>query len=204
MIIATADPRLGKILAGVCPRILDGSGYSTAPNTASQLSNLATVLATEYAGLWSVSFADQQPVALGYADLTESLDAHDSQDFILAPANIGADSTDLEHFVENVYCQPVTPANWQRVLQLFRIWYAATCPSEYRNPPDGASPKYAALSLKDTSEKRNARTKKRYDAQRERFAARGWKNPSAVLTAMMKGEIEIPQNPKAEKDGNHE
>ena len=197
MLITTTDPRLDKILAGVCLPMTDGSGYSTATNTASQLANLATVLTTDYPGLWSVSFADQKVMGWRYVDLLEPLDDATEQAFLLSPGYIGADSEDLIFWLEEVYGQPVTMANYGRVTQLFRLWYACEHPREYHNPPN-ESPKYAALSLLDTPAKRNERTKRRYDAQRERFAAKGWKNPSAVLTAMMKGEIEIPQNPKAQ------
>lgn len=171
MLITTNNTRLQKILAGVCLCMPDGSGYSTDANTVAQLSNLATVLTTDYPGEWDVSFTDQQPVAWGYADLTESLDDHDSQAFILAPGAIGADSIDLEHFVENVYSQPVTTSNWQRVLQLFRLWYACEHPDEYQNPPGVTPAKYAALSLAETPEARKERNRRLQSNRTERLKA---------------------------------
>lgn len=168
MLITTTNPRLDKILSGVCGRMPDGSGYSVATNTAGQLSNLATVLTTDYTGEWTVSFADQQGTGLRYADLLESLDDATEQAFLLSPGYIGADSEDLLFWLETVYGQPVTMANYGRVAQLFRLWYAATYPAEYHNPPDAPPAKYAGLTLAETPEARKERNRRLQASRRDR------------------------------------
>lgn len=209
MIITTDDPKLIKILSGVCLRMPDGSGYSTDAATEDQLRNLCTEvnkrdidkrtmqIKPKYDD-WSVSFADQPITGLRYADLLESLDADTEQAFLLFPRHIGADSEDLIYWLEEVYGQPVNQDNYGRVVQLFRFWYAATHPDEYHDPP-GANPRFAVLSLYDTADKKTARTRKRRAQELAAFAARGWDSVSACNTAMKNGEVEIPWNPKAEK-----
>lgn len=203
MIIATTSVSIRKILAGLCLPMPDGSGYSTAALTARQLANLCTAMSQEkYRGAWSVSFADLPPVPRSYADLVEEMDSKTEQAFLLSPGFIGADSEDLIYFVEAVYCQPVTMSTYPRVAQLFRFWYAATYPDEYCDPPEPGDSALLELNLRyDGAENRNRRTRKRDAELRAAFAAKGWDSPSAVLTAMKNGLVEIPWNPQKE-NGN--
>lgn len=196
MIIATTNDQIRKVLAGLCLPMPDGSGYSVATLSARQLANLCTVLSQEkYRGAWSVSFADLPPVPRCYADLVE-MDGQTEQAFLLSPGFIGADSEDLIYFVEEVYRQPVTMSTYPRVAQLFRFWYAATHPDEYCDPPEPGDSALLELNLRyDGAANRNRRTRKRSAELRAAFAAKGWDSPSAVLTAMKNGRVEIPQNP---------
>lgn len=196
MLITTTNERVRSVLAGLCMAMPDG--YSAATLTATQIGGLAAELSQErYRGQWSLSFDDLPPVPLDYAGLTEGMDDRTAQAFLLAPAYIGADSEDITYFVEEVYCQPVTQDNHTRVAQLFRLWYAWTCPDEYCNPP-GQPPKFEALSLRDTTDKRNARTHKRQTEIGALLEKHGWPNQSALLTAMKNGMVPMPDNPAAQ------
>lgn len=202
MLITTTNERVRGVLAGLCMAMPDG--YSAATLTAAQIGGLAAELSQErYRGQWALSFDDMAPVPLDYAGLTEGMDDRTAQAFLLAPGFIGADSEDITYFVEEVYRQPVTQGNHVRVAQLFRLWYAWTCPEEYCNPP-GQPPKFEALSLRDTSAKRNLRTRKRAGNMNELLARHGWLNAigepsrSALDTAFLNGVVEMPDNPAAE------
>lgn len=200
MIITATNEQIQRTLAGLCLRMPDDSGYSVATLTNTQLGNLCKVLAREkYRGEWSVSFADLPPANRSYADLAEDLDETTEQAFLLAPGFIGADSEDLIYFVETVYGQPVTMSNHARTLQLFRLWYAFINPDKYQNPPEPGDPTLLELNLRyDDAKNRNRRTRKREEELRQKFAAKGWDSPSALLTAMKNGTVEIPQNPRKE------
>lgn len=146
MIIHTTNEQLATLLAPYSLRMPDNNhAFLMAPATVQQLDRLCTVMTTKYAGQWSVAF-DWQPTR-SYEDLTEGVDGDTWQAFMLAPGYIGADSEDLINFIENVYGQPVNNDNHKRVAQLFRFWYAATHPNEYRNPPATPPAKYAELDL---------------------------------------------------------
>lgn len=195
MIITTTSDQIKKILAGLCLPMPDG-GYSVAALRATQIGGLAAELSQEkYRGQWNLSFDDLPPVPLDYAGLTESMDDKTAQSFLLAPGFIGADSEDLTYFVEEVYRQPVTQDNHLRVLQLFRLWYASVAPDEYHNPPD-QPPKYEALSLRDTADKRTSRSERKRRELRGVLAEYGWDGESELLTAIQKRVVEPPHKPK--------
>lgn len=194
MLIITTDHQIQKILAGFCLLMPDGS-YSVAPLPDAQLRNLCTELnKPKYAGNWSISFADQPVIGLRYTDLLENLDDTTGQAFLLAPGYIGADSEDLLYWLEEVYGQPVTMANYGRVAQLFRFWFASAHPDEYHDPPD-VRPGLATVALQDTPDKRNARTRRRGEQIAAMLAAKGWAGQSEMLTAMLNGRVDVPANP---------
>ena len=70
-----------------------------------------------------------------YDELTEQLPARIADAFILAPGYIGADSLDLEHYIETVWKAPVTEKNYKAVAESFRQWYKKHHPDEYHDPP---------------------------------------------------------------------
>ena len=131
MIIKTTNKQLTAVLTGYSQR--DGDAFTLYPLKAQELSQLAVVLTTTYAGQWSVIF-DFQPTA-SYEDLTVGVDGANWQAFMMAPGKYGADTEDLINFVENVYGLPVDNSNHEQVSQKFRLWFAATYPDKYINPP---------------------------------------------------------------------
>ena len=70
-----------------------------------------------------------------YEELTVDLPVDIANAFILSPGYIGADSLDLEHFIETVWKAPVTIENYKAVAQAFRRWYRVRAPDEYHDPP---------------------------------------------------------------------
>lgn len=69
-----------------------------------------------------------------YTELTIGLSEKNSQALLICPMFIGGDSTDIETFIEDVYQQPVTDANYKEVAALFREWYKQAAPDEYHEP----------------------------------------------------------------------
>jgi hypothetical protein len=70
-----------------------------------------------------------------YDELTSTLPPALADAFILAPGYIGADSLDLETYIETVWKAPVTVENYKAVAQSVRQWYREHCPDEYHDPP---------------------------------------------------------------------
>lgn len=132
MIIYTTNEALAALLAdyGQC----DGNdGYTLYPLNAQNFTKFADVLITKFAGQWKVYF-DEHPTA-SYEDLTAGVDGANWQAFMLAPGKYGGDTDDLINFIENVYGFSVTNENYEQVAQMFRLWFAATYPEKYTNPP---------------------------------------------------------------------
>jgi hypothetical protein len=135
MIIHTTNESLAALLAPYGLRMPDDDHvFCMAQATVQQLDRLCTVMTTKYAGQWTVNF-DGHPTA-SYEDLTGGLDGANWQTFMLAPGKYGGDTEDLINFVENIYGLPVDNANHEQVVQMFRLWYAATSPDKYVNPPN--------------------------------------------------------------------
>lgn len=167
MIIHTHNAQVAALVAPYGLRMpSDDQAFVMAPATVQQLDRLCTILTTDYAGQWSVSF-DGEKTGLSCENLTEDMDGKHWQAMLLAPGYIGADSEDLIYWLEEVYRQSVTNENYKRVAQLFRYWYAATHPDEYHNPPDAIPAKYARLQLAhpaDNKAKQARRNQRRIDA----------------------------------------
>jgi hypothetical protein len=70
-----------------------------------------------------------------YDELTLDLPPSLAKAFIICPGYIGADSLDLEHFIETVWKAPVTEKNYKAVAQAFRQWYKEHHADEYHDPP---------------------------------------------------------------------
>ncbi len=72
-----------------------------------------------------------------WKELTKELSKENESMLILAPSHIGADSTDMEVFVTDIYNRPVSDKNYKNVASLFRQWFEATSPEQYQEPdPD--------------------------------------------------------------------
>ena len=110
-----------------------------------------------------------------------------------------ASGNDLTVFLEEVYRHPVTPDNYPRVAQLFRLWYATVAPNEYREPSwnnvSMAGPwfnwRYPAPPSKD----RNAKKRQREDEAVRQY---GWTSAREMITAIAKGEVTPPQKPESQ------
>jgi hypothetical protein len=168
MIIHTRNEAVAALVAPYGIQVHDADYAFIMPpsTTIQQLDRLCTILTTDHAGQWSVSF-DGEKTGLSYEDLTKNVDGEHWQAMLLAPGYIGADSEDLIYWLEEVYGQPVTNENYKRVAQLFRYWYACAHPAEYVNPPDAIPAKYAKLQLAhpaDNKAKQARRNQRRIDA----------------------------------------
>jgi len=130
MIIKTTNTALCHLLDSLGQRF--DHCFRLYPLPARQLGRLIDIMATKYAGQWSVDF-DGQP-AVSYEDLTVGVDGANWQAFMLAPGKYGGDTDDLINFIENVYGLPVDNENHEQVSQMFRLWFAATYPDKYTNP----------------------------------------------------------------------
>lgn len=70
-----------------------------------------------------------------YDELTATLPQDLANAFTVSPGYIGADSLDLETFIETVWKVPVTVDNYKAVAQQFQAWYKERSPDEYHDPP---------------------------------------------------------------------
>ena len=70
-----------------------------------------------------------------YDELTSTLPQTIADAFIISPGYIGADSLDLEHYIETVWREPVSMENYKQVAQSFRQWYKEHHADEYHDPP---------------------------------------------------------------------
>lgn len=196
MIIRSTNPQVSTLLSGICLQMPDGSGWSTATATASQLDYLTTELWKNYRGEWTMT-SDNPGPTIPEEELNQ-LDPKTWQAFIVAPVFINADSEDLTVFLEEVYRHPVTPDNYQRVAQLFRLWYATIAPEEYHEPSWGnvsmAGPWFNWRYPAPPSKGRNAKKRQREDEAVRPF---GWKSASELVTAIAKGEVTPPKKPEA-------
>lgn len=195
MIIGTNNPQVAILLADICLRMPDGSGWSTATATASQLDSLTTALWRDHRGEWTMT-SDNPGPTIPEEELNQ-LDTKTWQAFILAPAFINAGSNDLIVFLEEVYRHPVTPGNYQRVAQLFRLWYATVAPNEYHEPSWGnvsmAGPWFNWRYPAPPSKGRNAKKRMREDEAVRQY---GWKSASELITAIAKGDVTPPTKPE--------
>jgi hypothetical protein len=146
MIIHTRNEAVAALVAPYSLRMpSDDQAFVMAPATVQQLDRLCTVLTTDHAGQWSVSF-DGGDEDRHYEYLERYLSYPNWSAMLQICSNIGA-AGKLTLWLEDVYRMPVDDTNWQRVAQLFRYWYACTHPAEYVNPPDSIPAKYAKLQL---------------------------------------------------------
>jgi hypothetical protein len=146
LIIHTHNEAVAALVAPYGLRMpSDDQAFVMAPATVQQLDRLCTILTTDHAGQWSVSF-DGGDEDRHYEYLARYLSYPNWIAMLQICSNIGA-AGKLTLWLEDVYRMPVDDTNWQRVAQLFRFWYAATHPDEYVNPPDAIPAKYAKLQL---------------------------------------------------------
>lgn len=180
MIIKTSSTKLQHLLSGALMRQPnDETAFDTAAASVTMLSNLVTVLFRDYPGEWSVKF-DLVTDLTSYKQLMQ-VDDKAEQALLLAPGYIGADSEDFIFWLEHIYGQPVTRENHKRVMQLFRVWYAATHPDEYHEPTK-ASPTLAALVSDGDAKRRSAANKRNQRNRRgETFKGKGWASEEALL-----------------------
>jgi hypothetical protein len=171
MIIHTQNEQLAALLSAYSLRMPDDDfAFCMATAKVQQLNRLCAVMTgNKFAGQWSVTF-DGKPAPLDYAGLTENLDDDTAKAFMQLPMFIGAESEDLTGWLEDVYRQPVTMDNCERVAQYFRFWYAAYHPDEYVNPPSSPPAKYAELDLRTPPAVRKEAARRTQATRRERLA----------------------------------
>jgi hypothetical protein len=137
MIIHTHNAQVAALVAPYTIERPTNSGRAFevgAVTPVQQLDRLCTILTTDHAGQWSVSFnGDDEDRHYEY--LPRYLSYPNWNAMLQICNNIGA-AGKLTLWLEDVYRMPVDDTNWQRVAQLFRFWYAATHPDEYHSPPD--------------------------------------------------------------------
>lgn len=198
MIISTTNPQVGVLLAAVCLQLPDDSGWSTATADATQLDGLATVLWKKHRGEWRVRTDNPGP-PIPYDELRSiiQLELKTGQTFFSAPEFIGAKGTDLAYFIQNVYRSPVTDDNYQRVAQLFRIWFAFVAPNKYHEPKwrsaSSAGPWFNWRYPSPPSKARIAKKRMREDEVAKEF---GWKSAGELLTAIGNREVIPPRKPE--------
>lgn len=196
MLITTHSAACAALVAPYGLRQGDNT-FNMAPATVRQLDRLCTVLTATFAGQWSVSF-DGEPAGLSAEDLTEGVDGEHWQALLLAPSYIGADTEDFIHWLEEIYSQPVTNANYMRVMQLFRFWYASTQPGEYCNPTGAQPAKYALLSLQEQPETRRERQARAQKARRERHEQAAQRFGFATIDHFANAVLALSENEVAE------
>lgn len=70
-----------------------------------------------------------------YRELTKGLSEKNDQLLTLGlPMTCNADSTDVEHFIVNVWSLPVTDDNYVEVGHAFKRWFKEAYPHEYATP----------------------------------------------------------------------